>query len=405
MLENKNRIAFFIREVAKKIILEPQYPKDLDPDNVKLTVPYKSGVIATLQDIKDEIAKLGLDTDVDLGNLVDLTSEQTIVALKRFEDGLQSLIVPTKDEDVVRLKEIKDLLDTLNTLTDRVTKVETDIGDLNNINVELGQDVPLSIDNIINKVLEIIDESIANININYTNANKVPVTLGGVVKGTTFNEMPIQDVLTMLLYPYQEPAITQFTTPKTNFKLGEKTANTIQVTWNTSNQENIKDDSVKFKFNGQYVDTGKVFPKQGTDNLNITEFTKPQQGTVNLYMEITSTNDKKVGKTITLTWLNCIYYGNNTNTSITEAEAKQLTALDANSAGRDYKYPGGGYKYLVIPASWADPTSFIDPTTNFEVPMEKLTNISITNNFNIQQDYKVFRSTNVLNGDITVRVR
>ncbi len=36
----------------------------------------------------------------------------------------------------------------------------------------------------------------------YTNLQPVPQTLGGVLVGTTFNSMPIQQVLDTLLYPY-----------------------------------------------------------------------------------------------------------------------------------------------------------------------------------------------------------
>ena len=39
----------------------------------------------------------------------------------------------------------------------------------------------------------------------YTNAAKVPVTLGGVDAGTTFKNVPIQTVLTNILYPYTVP--------------------------------------------------------------------------------------------------------------------------------------------------------------------------------------------------------
>lgn len=39
----------------------------------------------------------------------------------------------------------------------------------------------------------------------YTNNNKVPVDHGGVTFGSTFNKIPIQDVLTGILYPYTQP--------------------------------------------------------------------------------------------------------------------------------------------------------------------------------------------------------
>ena len=61
MLDNKNNITLYIREVAKRVILESQYPRDVDPSSVKLTVPYKTGIIATIQDIQDAISKINIE--------------------------------------------------------------------------------------------------------------------------------------------------------------------------------------------------------------------------------------------------------------------------------------------------------------------------------------------------------
>jgi uncharacterized protein YceK len=46
--------------------------------------------------------------------------------------------------------------------------------------------------------------------VRYTNLQPVPQTLGGVLVGTTFNSMPIQQVLDTLLYPYAKPQFTSY---------------------------------------------------------------------------------------------------------------------------------------------------------------------------------------------------
>ena len=46
--------------------------------------------------------------------------------------------------------------------------------------------------------------------IEYTNSNPVPTAMGGIKAGTTFNKTPINDVLDMLLYPYQNPSFGAF---------------------------------------------------------------------------------------------------------------------------------------------------------------------------------------------------
>lgn len=433
MLDNKNNITFYIREVAKRVILEAQYPRDVDPSSVKLTVPYKTGIIATIQDIQDAISKINIDPDIDLSNLVDLKSEQTIEAIKKFQEGLQSLKEPKVDEDVVRLLEFKKLIeeidiiknniqinadniqinkdniqantDNIQTNTDEITIIKNSLGDISNVNVTLDPDTDKNLENILNKMVTLIGNGPVDVDVNYTNPERVPTAIGGVAAGTTFDKVPIQDVITMLLYPYQTPAITQFVTNlKQSYKLGESTGNLITLTWNTSNQNNIKDGSISFFFNNQELPK-ETFNKQGSKTFTVTPVQLNTQGSINIRMDMLDIKNKKISKTITFTWYNGIYYGNNINEDITPADINGLTGIDANSIGRDYKYPGGGYKYIVFPASWNDPSQFVDPATNFDVPMIKRNNIDITNVNGVTQTYKVFRSVNILNGDITIRIK
>ena len=419
MLDNKNNITLYIREVAKRVILESQYPRDVDPSSVKLTVPYKTGIIATIQDIQDAISKINIDPDIDFTNLVDLKSEQTIEAIKKFQEGLQSLKEPKVDEDVVRLLEFKKLIeeidiiknniqtntDNIQTNTDEITIIKNSLGDINNVNVILDPDTDKNLENILNKMVTLIGNGPVDVDVNYTNTERVPTTIGGIAAGTTFDKVPIQDVITMLLYPYQKPAITQFnTTIKRNYKLGESTTDTLPLSWVTTQHNNIRNNSIVFSLRGTLLPK-EEFPKSGSKTFTITPFKLDAQGTVNIVMELTDIKGSKISRNITLTWLNGIYYGNVNVETPDAALITTLTTIDANSVGRDYTFPGGGYKCIAYPAAWGNVTQFIDPKTTFEVPMRAMPNVEITNGFGISQTYKVYRSTNVLNGDITIRVK
>lgn len=398
MLDNKNNITLYIREVAKRVILESQYPRDVDPSSVKLTVPYKTGIIATIQDIQDAISKIDIDPDIDFTNLVDLKSEQTIEAIKKFQEGLQSLKEPKVDEDVVRLLEFKKLIE-------EIDIIKNTLGNINNVNITLEPDTYKNLENILNKLVTLIGTGPVDVDVNYTNTERVPTAIGGIAAGTTFDKVPIQDVITMLLYPYQKPAITQFnTTIKRNYKLGESTTDTLPLSWVTTQHNNIQNNSILFSLRGTLLPK-EEFPKSGSKIFTITPFKLDAQGTVNIVMELTDIKGSKISRTITLTWLNGIYYGNVNVESPDASVITTLTPIDANSVGRDYTFPGGGYKCIAYPAAWGNVTQFIDPKTTFEVPMRAMPNVEITNGFGISQTYKVYRSTNVLNGDITIRVK
>ena len=49
-------------------------------------------------------------------------------------------------------------------------------------------------------------------NVLYTNSTPTTAKLGGIAQGTTFNLQTMQQMWDALLYPYQPPAFTNFTT-------------------------------------------------------------------------------------------------------------------------------------------------------------------------------------------------
>lgn len=303
------------------------------------------------------------NVNIDMSNIATLDGENLFISVNRFTLGAKSDVEATEDNDLITLGQVNEILK-------NYTPGSSSGGDAF-----------------------------------YTNKEPVPNSIGGISAGTTFDKTPIQDIISMLLYPYQTPSITQFTSNiKQNYKLGESTPGNITLTWNTSNQKNIKENSIRFLFNN--IELPKEnFNKQGSKAFTINPVKLNTQGSINIVMEMQDIKNKKMSRNITLTWYNGIYYGNSTKESITAEDAVKLTTLDANSLGRDYRYPGGGYKYLVFPSTWGDPKQFVDPATNFDIPMDKKDNITITNNNGVTQTYKVYKSTNVLNGDITIRVK
>ena len=84
--------------------------------------------------------------------------------------------------------------------------------------------------------------------IQYTNSTPVPTAIGGVKSGTTFNKTPINDVLDMLLYPYQNPSFGSFTIDgqsSGSFELGHTYPSGNKLfTWNIVNPNNVKENSI-----------------------------------------------------------------------------------------------------------------------------------------------------------------
>ena len=79
------------------------------------------------------------------------------------------------------------------------------------------------------------------VNIIYTNHKAMPEKVGGHEVGSTFDKVPLDTMLTNLLYPYQYPALSVFgmVGQAQLFEVGVNIDGDKSFTWNRSNTENI----------------------------------------------------------------------------------------------------------------------------------------------------------------------
>lgn len=236
-----------------------------------------------------------------------------------------------------------------------------------------------------------------------TDARPTPVALGGVAKGTTFNKVANTEVLRTLLYPYQDPTIDTFSTPKTSLVIGETLTSPITVTWKIGNVTNVKANGVNLKLDNKVI--GSNIGNSGNNStFPIDPITLTSRGSKQLVITVTNTNNKDISKTITISWHDNIYYGSIDKETITANDISSLSSVTASSISRKYSFPAGGYKWLVTPKDMPA-SSFIDAVTLFEVAMNNPTELEITNQYGVTKTYYVYRSTNRLGGSIDVNIK
>lgn len=238
-------------------------------------------------------------------------------------------------------------------------------------------------------------------NINYDNDSPMPEKVGGYEAGTTFNNVTLVDLITGLLYPYQYPQFTAFTTTlKKQFKLGEGSGTSMEVTWATSNEGNIKPNSIKIEVDG----SGKLNTdtnNSGTETLTITEMKLDSPGTKQATAKLVNTKETETTANITFSWVNTFYYGNSTKETLNADEIKALTAVDANSISKEITIDGSGYKFIAIPKAWGL-KEFNDKDSGLGISLQSpVAETSIENDFTIAQDYYVFRTNQFINGSLT----
>lgn len=111
----------------------------------------------------------------------------------------------------------------------------------------------------------------------YTNDMPTVTSLGGISAGTTFSNMPINELLTSLLYPYIAPAINFSANPGAQVREYGNPINEVKLTANTTKKsKNITE--VKF-FEGNTLIHTVAAPKAGGGSETFTVTTPVQAGT------------------------------------------------------------------------------------------------------------------------------
>ena len=262
----------------------------------------------------------------------------------------------------------------------------------------------------------------------FINPDPVTQTIGGITVGTTFpakqdgSGYTMQEMWDKLLYPYQFPTLFSLSisgqgpTVEVGYTIP---AGPATFNWSKSNAGNIQPNS------GIINDvTDSLTLAVGVDikTINTTSVVLPnsiQKTTGNTVHKWTITGENTQGGSIspaiyTVTWLWRRYVGNNTSTTIGQADIKALSVNNslASSLNGSYVFPGGGYKYLCIPVSFPEPNSIV--SAGFPVAMAgaaegyssgsgtyKHQLVSVTNTYLQTIDYRVYRSLNQLNGSAT----
>lgn len=244
-------------------------------------------------------------------------------------------------------------------------------------------------------------------NVNYTNLTPVPEKALGIDVGTTFNNVPISNVLDMLIYQYAYPVITLTAPTNRVLEVGESVSGQMPVTWSVQNKQNVKAGGYKMIY---LPSSTEVFAESDI-NATMGTFVHPltvrsTAATVNVFkFYLTDTKNTQRSVNVQYNWNHRIYYGESANSPLTEAQVKALrvSALFPSFLG-SYQMNTGGYKYICIPVDMGVAARFRDVATGLLVPFNDPYVVSVTNSFGVSIPYNVYRTANVLGGSINIEI-
>ena len=241
----------------------------------------------------------------------------------------------------------------------------------------------------------------------YTNLTPTAVSIGGIPAGSTFDNMTMQEMWDALLYPYQTPIFSSFTSSmSTPIEVGSTIpAGSVTFLWNTTNSSNIAANSIKIDDITAGNTLASGLANTGTTAISISEITNVMA--TSHQWKITATNTKGVflSRTLNVYWQWKIYYGESALTDLIEAdvEALRVGTLAANVSG-NYSFNAGEYKWICYPTSFGLKTTFKNASTNFDVAMQPALTKSITNSQGVSTNYYCHRTVNKLGGSVTIAI-
>lgn len=244
----------------------------------------------------------------------------------------------------------------------------------------------------------------------YTNSEPVPVTIGGIDEGSTFDNVPITTMFDLLLYPYQYPSFSEFSV---NISSPVEVGYTIAAgnktfTWSTTHSANITPNSVSIDDTTYSTTLATGLTNDGTEVIALPSSIQHTTNTSHVWtVYAQNTKSQTISKTYTVNWYWRIYYGESALDSLTESDIESLRVSSlANTAANTYNFQAVAfqYKYICYPSSFGTLTHFKDVATNLDVDMYSTVDVvSVTNTYGITTNYNIHRTLNKLGGAITIQ--
>ena len=241
----------------------------------------------------------------------------------------------------------------------------------------------------------------------YTNSTPMPNDVGGLLAGTTFNQMSLNELWTRLLYPYQFPLFTSFSIDlNPTYEVGEIiTAGNYQTTWTIDNSEMLENHSISIKYVNSNTVLASNLPNAVPYSLAVPNITFSIPTEVVFNISALNTTGTTFATDFRINFMNRIFIGESNLDTLTEQDVKdlRLSELSGNING-EYEMLAGGYKWFCYPTSMGTRENFYDVNTSFPVAMNNVVIINITNDFGVATDYYCYRTFNMLGGNITIGI-
>ena len=199
----------------------------------------------------------------------------------------------------------------------------------------------------------------------YTNSTPTVTSLGGISAGTTFENMPVSELLTNLLYPYIAPAVSFSTNPGGQIREIGNPVTTVTLTANTTKKsKNIT--KVQFYKDSELINTVSA-PKAGGGSETFI-YDTPITANATLKAKVGDGTTDTTSNGVTFTFVHPIYIGDVKASSPDQDAVKAMEKfVITKPSARTKAHTLTDSRFCIAyPASYGDLKSVLD-ANQFEI--------------------------------------
>lgn len=242
----------------------------------------------------------------------------------------------------------------------------------------------------------------------YTNTLPMPTDVGGWPAGSTFNNVPLIQLWTTLLYAYPFPSFTMFTIGSiaSLIEVGDTiAAGSHSANWLIADPQLLVANSIDINYITGSIQLANNLANSPPQSIILPSISFNVPTPVIFRISAMDTTSNTFSKDFIVNFVSKIYVGESILPSLTEADIKALRIRElAETIDGDYDLLGGGYKWFCYPVTMGTRDNFTDLDTNYSVAMNIVETVSVTNDYGITEDYYCYRTFYVLGGNISIGV-
>jgi hypothetical protein len=238
----------------------------------------------------------------------------------------------------------------------------------------------------------------------------MPFDVGGLKKGTKFQNVDLKILWTKLLYGYDLPLFSSFNIANLpqEVEIGYTiAAGNYQVEFEIENPELLRENSIVISQDG--IVLLNQLPNASPVEIAVSQLSKEEPTAVNFEIMAYDTTGTSFNKNFSISYKHKIYYGEYTEDITDTGFANPLSVLRASELidriYGEYLFLNVGYKWFCYPEALGENYVFYEISSDIALVFDDVKKITITNNYGLAIIYNCYRTLHEIHEEFIMGVK